>query len=124
MTFRGGVLGGQEDSAPSYERFGFATASIDINADGFMDAVICAPSFGGRNVSAVVGNYSGRCDVFLGPFEAAAQPQDSAVLVPQYQIFGDKVWGQFGFAVAVGDVDSDGVNDLIISAPSAGRYTS
>ncbi len=121
VTFRGGVLGGQEDSPPSYERFGFASAAFDVNADGFMDALICAPSFGGRNVSAVVGNYSGRCDIFLGPFQAASQPQE-AVLIPKYQIFGDKVWGQFGFAVTVGDIDSDGVSDLIISAPSAGNY--
>jgi hypothetical protein len=69
LLFRGGMNHGLP--LPSYERFGYATASMDVNSDGYTDAIICAPSFGGRNVSEVVGNYSGRCDIFLGPFEAS-----------------------------------------------------
>ena len=120
INFRGGVIGGNPDGEPSYERFGWSSGACDINGDGIVDAVICAPSFGGRNVSAVVGNYSGRCDIFFGPFNA----DSSAEFVPRpdAQIYGDRNWGEFGFAVVVGDIDGDGLSDLAISAPSAGRY--
>lgn len=99
---------------PSYERFGSTLARVDVNEDSVGDYLICAPSFGGRNVSAVVGNYSGRCDIFIGP----AGEHES----PAYSIYGDKVWGRFGSAVLVADVNGDGIDDIIISAPYAGRY--
>jgi hypothetical protein len=118
FRFRGGMLHG--DPLPSYERFGWSSAASDVNFDGYTDAILCAPSFGGRNVSAAVGNYSGRCDIFYGPFHASAD-SNNAFSTPSVSIYGDKTWGLFGHAVAVGDVDADGLNDLVISAPGAGR---
>ena len=105
---------------PAYERFGWSSAAIDANLDGHIDAVICAPSFGGINVTAVVGNYSGRCDIFFGPFYPNSE-NASVSIRPQVSVYGDRVWGMFGLALETGDVDSDGFVDLIISAPYAGR---
>ena len=72
---------------------------------------------GGDNVTAARGNYSGRCDLFLGPFH----PSTAGSRAPDMSIFGDKDWGNFGYTVAVGDVDGDALPDLVISAPYAGR---
>ena len=91
-----------------------------MNLDGSLDIIVCAPSFGGRNVSAAAGNYSGRCDFFLGPFHAADTLTQS-VPIPDFSIFGDRNWGLFGSTIKVGDVDKDGNKDIIISAHAAGR---
>ena len=112
------ILSGATDLS-SYERFGWSTEAVDLNIDGFIDAIVCSPSFGGKNVSAVVGNYSGRCDVFYGPFSAT--PESSGV-APNVQIYGDKIWGTFGDTMTSGDLDGDGHADLVISAPGAGSY--
>ncbi len=119
VSFRGGMSGGNREQFPSYERFGSSSAYLDLNSDGILDVVICAPSFGaGHDVDAAVGNYSGRCDLFIGPFI----PNDILVHVPTLSIYGDKDWGNFGLAIATGDLDGDLMDDLIISAPYAGRY--
>ena len=38
----------------AYERFGWASAACDVNLDGVLDAVICAPSFGGKQGGLIV----------------------------------------------------------------------
>lgn len=117
ITLRGGQGGGLTDAFPSYERFGWAAVACDVTGDGVEDWVVCAPSFGGgRDTDAARGNYTGRCDIFFGPFSLKhSQP------VPDASIYGDKEWGNFGYAVTAGDVDNDGYADLIISAPYVGR---
>jgi hypothetical protein len=117
LTFRGAMVANLQTAVPSYERFGYSSAALDVNGDRFTDAVICAPSFGGVNVTAVVGNYSGRCDIFLGPFSPS-----TTVPEPAMSIYGDAMWGLFGRSLAVGDVDNDGKADLVVGAPGAGRF--
>lgn len=107
--------------SPSYERFGWSTGAADLNGDGLSDAIICAPSFGGKNVTAAVGNYTGRCDVFFGPFTPSKD--ELSTPAPDLSIYGDSKWGTFGDVLTTGDVDGDGALDLIISAPGAGRCT-
>jgi hypothetical protein len=121
VTFPGGRGGGLTTSFPSYERFGWSSASVDANGDGVDDWVICAPSYGGgRDTEAAKGNYTGRCDVFYGPFKPNSA--DALGPIPDASIFGDREWGNFGYSIESADVDGDGSNDLIISAPFAGRY--
>jgi len=62
-----GELASATSGEPVYERFGATIKLADLNGDGNVDAVVCAPSWGGENVEAVVGNYTGRCDFFFGP---------------------------------------------------------
>jgi hypothetical protein len=115
----GGAGGKPAPAKPSYERFGWASATCDVNSDGQADAVICAPSFGGgRDVVEARGNYSGRCDVFYGPFDGRSP---DASLVPDVSIYGDKEWGNFGYSITIGDVDGDGSDDIVVGAPYAGR---
>ena len=118
VTLRGGLGGGVTDAFPSYERFGWASTACDVNSDGIEDWVVCAPTYlGGRDTEAARGNYTGRCDIFYGPF-SVANPNPA----PDASIYGNKEWGNFGFSVASGDVDGDGMVDLVISAPYAGSY--
>ena len=89
------------DKEPVYERFGAATV---MKGDL---AVVCAPSYGGENVEAVVGDYRGRCDVFTGVLGG-----DGSVS-PHYSLEGGE-WEVFGSSVVI-DGDS-----IIVAAPKSG----
>lgn len=105
----------------SYERFGWSSTICDVNRDHVEDVVLCAPSYlGGKNTTAARGNYTGRCDVFYGPFDASEE--EGVRVQPDLSVYGDKEWGNFGYSVTSGDVDGDGFSDLVVSAPFAGRY--
>ena len=41
--------------------------------------------------------------------------------LPSFSIHGDENWGLFGKVVEVGDVDGDGMDDVVVSAPQAGN---
>jgi hypothetical protein len=124
VTFYGGRGSGDTAAFPSYERFGWASASCDVNDDSIEDWIICAPSYaGGRDTEAAHGNYTGRCDIFFGPFNTDLSDPSGLGPVPDASLYGDRLWGNFGFTVVTGDVDGDGRSDIVISAPYAGRYS-
>lgn len=86
----------------SYDFFGSALAGIgDVDGDGYADLAIGAP---GRDDN---GNNSGRVQIWSGMSRTVI-----------HTFYGSAANEDFGFAVgAPGDVDGDGIGDLLVGAP-------
>lgn len=97
----GALLTTWTGTAPG-DQFGFAVCSPgDLDGDGLGDVAIGAP-FADPN-----GMNSGRVEVFSGA--------DGALILT---LEGSAPWDQFGYALdGAGDVNTDGVPDLLIGAP-------
>ena len=91
-------------------RFGYAVAGLgDVNGDGVSDLLIGVPK---ENASDALPDV-GTAYIFSGANGSLIRS-----LNPPTQVLS----GRFGSAVAnAGDVDHDGVNDIIIGAPGASR---
>jgi hypothetical protein len=89
-------------------RFGYAVAGLgDVNGDGVPDMVIGVPKANASDVLPDVGT----AYIFSGADGSLIRELDPPV---------QTLSGRFGSAVAnAGDVDHDGVNDIIIGAPGA-----
>ena len=88
----------------------------DLDNDGIDDLVIGVNNaFAKTGVAYVIlGKNTGLSDIFLSSTDLPASQQG-------FQIAGGQLNGQFGTAVSrVGDVNNDGVDDMIIGASSAG----
>jgi len=87
------------------ERFGHAVAGAgDVDGDGFADVIVGAPN------SNAAGTFAGRARVFSGA--------DGSVL----HSFDGAAWDQLGFSVSgAGDMDGDGLADVVVGAPLADR---
>ena len=96
-------------------RFGYAVAALgDINGDGFADMLVGAP---GRDIPDEDGiRHVGLCYIFSGK-------TGQAIRTINHPDFGGAEAGAlFGSSVAnAGDVDGDGVTDMIIGAPGEGH---
>ncbi|MEW5760049.1 MAG: putative Ig domain-containing protein [Candidatus Thermoplasmatota archaeon] len=93
------------------DNYGFSIATGDLNNDGFDDIAIGEPhadAFGTGDV--------GKVYIYYGKFNASAN------LTYNYQdvlLVGSSGGDHFGYALATGDVNGDGCDDLIVSAPYA-----
>jgi hypothetical protein len=95
----GAILTGEVDR----DLFGTSVTSIgDFNGDGLSDVAVGAPENGGR---------SGRAYTFFGPLTGTISASNADFLI------SGSSQDQLGMSVAGGDLNGDGVTDLIVGAP-------
>ncbi|HEX9855249.1 MAG TPA: FG-GAP-like repeat-containing protein [Acidimicrobiia bacterium] len=98
------------------EAFGSSLAAGDFDGDGYRDLAIGIPrdKIGGRRVGSVEVIYGGRNGLRLRTSEVWSQATDGVKGKPQS---GDR----FGAALASGDIDRDGRDDLVAGVPGEDR---
>ena len=96
------------------DRFSLATA--DLNGDGRDDLLVGAPLADGPNNSRT---NAGEAYVIFGA-PGLGGSIDLAQGGAGLTVFGDNLSGNMGFTVAGGDVNGDGIDDLLVGARFAG----
>lgn len=115
-----------DDAPDSFTAFprSHALATGDFNNDGFDDMVVGAPDTDFTPAGGALRANAGAVYVILGETPPSAAPITidtnlAAQNQPDTRIFGAEAGDGAGFAVATGDVNGDGIDDLLIGAPGA-----
>lgn len=98
-----------------------ALAIGDINNDGFKDLIVGAPDGDFTPQGGAARTKAGAVYVVFGrqtfPNPTIIDTNTTALTQPDLKIFGAASNDNLGFAVATGDVNGDGIDDLIMGAP-------
>ncbi|MEX0875760.1 MAG: S8 family serine peptidase [Actinomycetota bacterium] len=106
-------LGGRPAAQPAEPYTGASGLRSDFNGDGYDDAVIGAPT---EDVGSI--KDAGAVQVFYGSSTGPKTTGSLMITQNTKGVSGSAEAGdQFGFAVATGDVNRDGYDDLAVGAP-------
>ena len=94
-----------------------AIATGDVNNDGIQDVIVGAPD-ATFSVSAVNRVGAGIVYVVLGKMTLAGTIDTNAGQA-DISILGGKSGDKLGYSIAIGDVNGDGIDDIIMGAPGA-----
>lgn len=97
------------------DQVGDSVALIDINGDGFDDAVVGAPK------DNPYGTNAGRVHVFFGRSNQFQEDQDLASVggFSGFEISGPQTFTYMGSSVAAGDINGDGIQDFVVGMSNA-----
>jgi hypothetical protein len=105
---------GQEGGPEEYYIFGYALAAGDVNGDGFPDVIV-----GARIAGPAAGAYSGAAYIVYGRENLRGRIIDlrtSGTISPagETRILGTPVDEWHGSSVAAGDMNGDGLEDVVL----------
>ena len=103
--------------AAAGDNLGFSVLGGDVNGDGVDDVIVGAP---GVTAGEDLRTDQGRAYVFFGG-PGLTGSRDLAEDVYDFVVTGAEGFSRVGHAIAVGDVNGDEVDDLVLGAPFAGR---
>jgi len=114
-------LDGQGDSL--FPIRGTAAATADLNGDGIDDIIIANPICICEGPPSVMG-LPGSVSIFFGRPSFSPAPDIPNVSIngdsipPNTPYYPNGVSDRLGWSIAVGDIDGDGIRDLLIGAPA------
>ena len=111
--------GGAGDEIEALDYFGEVMAAGDFNRDGYDELVFGTPREDHPHPDVGTLRDSGLVQILAGPITGPTQPFQASFRWGEQFGFAASVDDRFGGALAVGDFDKDGIEDLAIGAPLA-----